>query len=337
MKRLGMSLSVIAILGVAVAIAVHGNAVESASNSEKAAPAANGANAAIQVSVEPKNPWTNLRVNNRPKNFQVAIITDRTGGRRPGVFTRALEKINLLQPEFVISVGDLIEGYTEDPGQWALEWEEFEVKIERLQMPFFFCAGNHDISNLKMSDDWKRKFGRSYYHFRYHDVLFLVLNTEEKPPPKKLPYYISPKQQEWASGVLAKNKDVRWTIVILHKPAWTYPNADAKICGWASVEDALQGRKYTVFSGHKHRYQRFVRKGMEYYMLATTGGASNLSGMANGKFDHFVWVTMKDNGPVIANLLLDGVADRKIGGPPPRRPKRKPPRKKKRTKTARKP
>src|SRR5579863_6918860 len=71
----------------------------------------------IQVRVDGKNPWTNLGFNNQQRNFQFAIITDRTGGHRPGVFAAAVQKINLMQPEFVISVGDLIEGYSEDKGQ----------------------------------------------------------------------------------------------------------------------------------------------------------------------------------------------------------------------------
>src|SRR5262249_14438497 len=80
----------------------------------------------MEIRLESKNPWTTLELNNQPRNFQFAIVTDRTGGHRPGVFADAVRKLNLLQPEFVISVGDLIEGYSEDPGQWALEWAEFQ-------------------------------------------------------------------------------------------------------------------------------------------------------------------------------------------------------------------
>ena len=267
--------------------------------------------AELSVKVADVNPWTHLKLNNRPKNFQFAIITDRTGGRRPGVFTQAIDKINLLQPEFVMTVGDMIQGYTEDPGQWALEWAEFESKVDKLQMPFFFCAGNHDFSNMPMSDEWHRKFGRSYYHFRYHNTLFVVLNTEEKPK-KGRPYFFSVEQQQWLAGVLETNTDVRWTFVILHKPAWTYVDDDPDLLGWTAIETALAGRRHTVFAGHKHNYAKYIRNGNEYYMLATTGGGSDLSGLKNGRFDHFVWVTMKEDGPVIANLLLDGVEDKNV-------------------------
>lgn len=266
-------------------------------------------NRELKISIDDRNPWTNLDLNNKPTEFQFAIVTDRTGGRRPGVFARGVEKINLLQPEFVLSVGDLIEGYSEDPGMWALEWSEFESIVDGLQMPFFFCPGNHDISNVPMSAEWSRKFGRSYYSFAYRDVLFLVLNTEDPPTD---PYHIGREQQEWARRVLDEHQDVRWTFVIMHKPTWTYPDADLVETGWQAIEDALGSRKYTVFAGHKHTYAKYTRKGREYYMLATTGGGSDLSGFANGKFDHFVWVTMKDDGPVIANLLLDGVQDKNV-------------------------
>src|SRR5690242_7591922 len=82
--------------------------------------------APLQIAVESRNPWTSLNLNNKDRDFQFVIVTDRTGGHRPGVFGQAVKKINLLQPEFVISVGDLIEGGSEDNGQWALEWAEFQ-------------------------------------------------------------------------------------------------------------------------------------------------------------------------------------------------------------------
>ncbi len=60
------------------------------------------------------NPWSHLNFQDRPDTFQFAIVSDRTGGMRPGVFEKAVEKLNLLQPAFVMSIGDLIEGNTAD-------------------------------------------------------------------------------------------------------------------------------------------------------------------------------------------------------------------------------
>ena len=66
-------------------------------------------------------PWTSENFRNNPDNFQFAVIGDRTGGADPGgIFNRAMDQLNLLQPEFVINVGDLVEGYTDDPAKETL-------------------------------------------------------------------------------------------------------------------------------------------------------------------------------------------------------------------------
>jgi 3',5'-cyclic AMP phosphodiesterase CpdA len=175
-------------------------------------------------------------------------------------------------------------------------------------MPFFYVPGNHDLSNPLMARNWKRKFDRTWYEFRYHDVLFLSLDSED--PPESEPFHFGPEQQKWLTDVLAANADVRWTFVFLHKPAWTYVDNDLEASGWNAIERALGNRPFTVFAGHKHVYARYVRNGRDYIMLATTGGASKMRGKAEGEFDQVVWVTMRDNGPVIANLLLDGIEDK---------------------------
>lgn len=307
MKRLAAAGIVLSVLVLATTLSLSGAAKTSGATSTPTG-------GDLQIEIGQRNPWTNLELNTRRSDFQFAIVTDRTGGHRPGIFPKAIEKINLLQPEFVVSVGDLIEGGSEDPGQWALEWSEFEAKLDKLQMPFFFCAGNHDIGNVPMSDEWKRKFGRTYYEFRYKDVLFLVLNSEDGLVRKKgeHKYRFSPEQADWLKGVLSENSDVRWTFVFFHKPAWTFRDVDHDAAGWNAIEASLQGRPYTVFAGHRHVYAKYIRKDREYYMLATTGGGSKLRGIEKGEFDHFVWVTMKQGGPVVANLLLDGVQSKDV-------------------------
>ena len=53
-----------------------------------------------------------LKLNDDPDQFHFAVVSDRTGGHRAqGLFPR-VQQISLLQPTFVMSVGDLIEGYS---------------------------------------------------------------------------------------------------------------------------------------------------------------------------------------------------------------------------------
>lgn len=91
--------------------------------------------------------------------------------------------VNLLQPEFVVSAGDLIEGYSEDEEQVRAWWQEIDEYLEQLEMPFFFVPGNHDLNSDASIKVWRERFGgkRGYYHFVYKDVLFLMVNTEDPP------------------------------------------------------------------------------------------------------------------------------------------------------------
>ena len=243
-------------------------------------------------------PWTHLKFANDPDEFQFVIVSDRTGGHREGVFGAALEKVNLLRPEFVMSIGDLIEGYTEDPAELKTQWDRIDAMVRKLDMPFFYVGGNHDLSNPVMADCWRKRYGREYYHFVYRDVLFLCLSTEDTVKTA-----ISDAQIRYVAKVLADHAKVRWTLVFMHQPLWVYE----KQTGWAKIETLLAERPYTVFAGHFHNYTKHRREGRDYYVLATTGGGSGLKGPAAGEFDHVVWVTMTDAGPRIANLALDGI------------------------------
>src|SRR5262249_10538977 len=91
--------------------------------------------------VEERNPVSHLRLNNDPNDFQFAIVSDRTSGHRAKIFSQAVERLNLLQPEFVLSIGDLIEGGNKDAKKLEAEWREFNGYVERLQMPFFYVPG----------------------------------------------------------------------------------------------------------------------------------------------------------------------------------------------------
>ena len=255
---------------------------------------------AVVVTVEDKNPWTSLKLNNDNNTIRFAIVSDRTGGHRPKVFSKAVQQINLLQPEFVLSVGDLIEGYTTKQDVIDKEWKEFGAYVAKFDMPFFYVPGNHDLTNKELNADWKERFGRKFYHFVYKNVLFLAVNSEDTKASN-----VTEEQTTYFKKVLEETKNVRWTVVLTHKPLWAAADLDKN--GWSGFETLLAGRSYSVFCGHVHRYQKFTRNGMNYYQLATTGGGSRMRGAEYGEFDQVALVTMKDKGPIIANVDLNGV------------------------------
>jgi hypothetical protein len=255
-------------------------------------------------------PWTDGAPADAPEDFSFVVVTDRTGEHREGVFEEAVEKINLLRPAFVVSVGDLIEGYSEDRLELAAQWDEFQGFVERLDVPFFYAPGNHDYSNPTMAAVWRERFGPSYYHFRYKDVLFLVLNSElfssvSKPGEPVAGPDTQAEQLAFAQRVLETERDARFTFVLIHQPLWDRPQPHPD---WLRVEEWLGTRPYLVFAGHFHSYTKQVRNDRRFITLATTGGGSRLRGADRGEFDHVAHVRMSESGPVIANLMLEGIA-----------------------------
>jgi hypothetical protein len=256
----------------------------------------------IQANAQ-KIPVTEKPYNSDDDIFRFAIVSDRTGGMQAGIFKQAIDKVDLMQPEFVVSVGDLIDGYTEDPKIWNAQWDEFDAIVDKLDMPFYYVPGNHDTSNKLLTEAWRKRLGRDYYHFKYKDVLFLALNTDEIEGGG-----IGSKQAKYIEKVLAKNQEVKWTLIFMHRPLWSYGNR----LGYDAIEKALGKRAYTVFSGHHHHYRYKMHNEMEHFTLATSGGGSHLRGAKVGEFHHLTWVTMKENGPDVAHLELSGIYDKNV-------------------------
>jgi len=292
------------------------------------------------TSISKIKPWTSESFKNNPEDFQFAVIGDRTGGSDPqGIFSRAVDQLNLLQPEFVINVGDLVEGYTDDKAKANAMWDEVEPVIKKLEMPFFYTVGNHDLGNDTMKQVWLDRHGATYYHFVYRNVLFVVLNTEDpsNPMPEgvdektevykrlqkedpaaaqamlkefmdslasyRVPAQFSDQQMDYVKKALEENTDVRWTFFFLHQPVWENPPEK-----FLALEQLIKDRPYTFIAGHLHYYDIEKRNGRDYITMGPAGASWHKDG--GGNVDHILWVTMKNNAPEIAKITMDGIYDR---------------------------
>jgi hypothetical protein len=284
-----------------------------------------------------QTPWNHSNFDNEKSKFTFALFSDLTGGEREGIFEVAIEQLRLLRPELIISVGDLIEGGTTDRDQLGREWESFDQRANRAQAPVFHVGGNHDLTHPVMWEEWEKRYGQRYYHFIYKDVLFLVMDTEDNTPETQKHIFeiraeairlidaegwdalpgteygqlveresgrISAGQADYFRDVIAQNPQVRWTFVLMHKPAWERPDEE----NFSTVEAALAARPYTVFHGHVHSYQHEQRHGRDYIRLATTGGVQKAT--MPMPVDHVTLVTVSEEGIDIANLRLSGIFDK---------------------------
>ena len=266
-----------------------------------------------------KKPWTHLNfLAGAGDNFNFAIIGDRSGRPEYGVSEEAIAKINLLGPDFVMSVGDFIESFcVEDQSREFIEteWNMFEKIVAKCEPPFFHVVGNHDIASPDetwptthptMEAVWRERFGNPYYAFIRKGVLFLCLHTMELPGNG-----ISDEQVEWALKTLKENENVKWTLVFMHCPnVWHSDN-------FHKIEEALYERNYSVFAGDLHYYCRFRRNGRDYYMIGETGASTPdpavpMRGHLFGEFQQIVWVSVRNGVPRVTLLDLDGILENNL-------------------------
>ena len=254
-----------------------------------------------------------------------------------------MDQINLLQPEFVINVGDVIEGYSDDNAELNAEWDEMDKLINTLDMPFIRTPGNHDIANLTAQQVWRERYGATRYSFVYRNVLFLVLDSEDPPrtaPPgikEKLDLYnrlqtedpakakemlaefmsdssvvaglaqpveFSDEQMGFIKNTLERHPGVRWTFLFLHEPAWERPSESFK-----ALQEMLKGRDHTFIAGRLHYYDYDDIDGYEHITMGPAGLSFHQDGPGN--VDHIMWVTMTEEGPQMGNIALKGLFDRK--------------------------
>lgn len=281
-------------------------------------------------------PWTDRDFGYDPDVVRFAVFSDLTAGEREGVFEIAIEQLNMLRPELIVNVGNLVEG-SADRYELERQWDTFESRARRARAPVFYTGGNHDLLGEEMRDVWQDRVGPRFYYFRYRDVLFLVLDTEDYSAerlrgvaqlrrealdvaarrgwdayrrtayarmPEDETGYISQLQSDYMIRALADNQDVRWTFLLMNKAPWK--NGDMR--SWNMIERYLGDRPYTVFHGNRHAYLHEERNGRDYIRLGTTGGVFQPeNGLA---VDQVLWVTVDRDGAEIANLQMSGILDK---------------------------
>ncbi|MBW2419535.1 MAG: metallophosphoesterase [Deltaproteobacteria bacterium] len=237
------------------------------------APAEQGRGAAVRAGTPS---GVELRAPAEREGFSFLVFGDRTAGRPAGlpVLERAVALSNRLGGHFVMTVGDMVQGYTGEAA-WLEQMREYKQIMSALEVPWYPAVGNHDVYPPRRGEGnialYQEHFGPLYYSFDYKWAHFVVLFTDEKlsfaiPP---LHQNMSEEQMRWLRGDLAAS-DAQQVFVFLHHPRWTYPGTN-----WDEVHGILatDGRVQAVMAGHVHEYRDDgLRDGIHYYAMAVTGG-----------------------------------------------------------------
>lgn len=220
----------------------------------------------------------------------------------PPAYARAIAEANLLQPEFVVFVGDMVRGYCDVE---ALEesWEAFEALTKRLEMPIHLVVGNHDVFSKESEQIFQRRYGPLWYSFEVKDCHFIVLDSEDQTAPGR----IAGAQWEWLQADLAAAKGKR-SFVFIHNPIW---GADFAKSEWGKrVHPRLvEAGVDTVFAGHVHQYEREpTRDGVRYLSGCGLAAETKESPLAGGFF-HYLFVTARGEGPARVAVVRTGAVE----------------------------
>ena len=194
--------------------------------------------------------------------FQFAVVGDRTGETVPGVWERVWQQIGQEKPDFVVTVGDTIQGGQDATAQ--AEWKVLRPTWSRLHLPVYFTPGNHDIWSATSRRVYEQQSGRpSFYSFNYQNAHFTILDNSES-------VQLSAGQLRFLEADLQANQARTPKFVFFHQPFWLIP---LMLRSDLSFHQLM--RKYGVnfvLSGHVHQYRTLQRDGVVYLLAGSSGG-----------------------------------------------------------------
>lgn len=220
-----------------------------------------------------------LRSPQECESFTTVIFGDRTGGDRSGldVLREGVRMAGRLDPDFVMTVGDLVQGYNRAV-EWLPQMIEYKQIMNHLDVPWYPVAGNHDVYGHNGEPggriaEYKQHFGPLYYSFDYRWAHFVVLFSDEalsfsNPPVDQ---NMGPEQFRWLRDDLLAS-EAEQVFVFLHHPRWHHSGTN-----WSAVHELLasDGRVRAVFAGHEHQWiDDDVKDGIHYHVIGATGGVT---------------------------------------------------------------
>jgi 3',5'-cyclic-AMP phosphodiesterase len=212
----------------------------------------------------------------------------------PQGFKQAMDSINTINPDFVITGGDLImdalgQSYARADSLYNLYGE----MIKNLKMPVHNSMGNHEIYGIykesgadKLNPEYGEKMfenrlGKSYYSFEHKGWKFIIINSIDDTKRNSYIGWVDSTQMKWIKQELAQTNEETPIIVVTHIPFITvfeqkYYGSTLKndsslvVANSKNVIDLFKSYNLKlVLQGHLHTVEDIYIDGIHFI----TGGA----------------------------------------------------------------
>ncbi len=221
-------------------------------------------------------------------SFRFAILGDRTGEAQPGVYEQVVRETAAERPDFVVSVGDTIEGLNDRSA--AAEWRQVDDLLKSFQFgELYLTPGNHDVWS-QLSERLFRQHARGlHYSFDYQQTHFTILDNSRTDE-------LSAEELNFLEADLQAHAAQPLKFIVSHRPSWLASVALQNTTFPLHRIARRYGVQYVV-AGHVHQMLHFELEGVTYVSMASSGGHLRASGAyEDGWFFGHALVTVKGRG-----------------------------------------
>jgi 3',5'-cyclic AMP phosphodiesterase CpdA len=187
-------------------------------------------------------------------------------------FRQAVERINQLEPDFVLICGDLVHDRTEQA------FADFKAIRADLAVPSYCVPGNHDVGGeptLETLQHYRRIIGDDIYSFEHKGVTFVCVNTQLWKTPVDGE---TDRQDAWLEETLSRASERKSPVVIAgHHPLFLkQPDEPGEYMNLPVESRMRLLRLYedrevaAVLGGHTHRLIIHDFKGIQLVNGETT-------------------------------------------------------------------
>ncbi len=254
--------------------------------------------------------------------FTFAFLTDihlQPELRATEGFKKAIAKVNELNPDFVITGGDLIMDALGVPFERADSlYNLYNEVVKEFKMPVYNTFGNHETFGLYKDSGvdstheeynkkmFENKIGKRYYSFDHKEWHFIVLDAVGVKPDRNYYGHIDEKQIEWLKSDIAGITKETPIVVTVHIPFVTSMTqlkegslaANSEGIVITNARDVLlllyEYNLKLVLQGHLHFLEDIYVGGKTHFITGGAVSASWWKGPRGIMEEGFVLIKVKD-------------------------------------------